>query len=78
MFLHAVGAQCVEQRHSNLQGAVAEDVLDHPVEKAGFPLSDNLSRRRLKKGKRVFGLHVVSLKKIPDHRKDGASRTLTP
>ena len=78
MFLHAVRAQCVEQRHSNLQGPITENVLDHPVEKAGFPLSDNLSGRRLKKGKRVFGLHVVSLKKIPDHRKDGALCTLTP
>lgn len=78
MFPHSVRTQCVEQRHSNLQGPITEDVLDHPVEKAGFPLSDNLSRRRLKKGKRVFGLHVVSLKKIPDHRKDGALCTLTP
>ena len=78
MFLHAVRAQCVEQRHSNLQGAVAEDVLDHPAEKARVPLSENLSGRRLKKGKRVFGLHVISLKKSPDHRKDGASRTPTP
>ena len=78
MFFHAVRAQCVEQRHSNLQGPITENVLDHPVEKVGFPLSDNLSGRRLKKGKRVFGLHVVSLKKIPDHRKDGASRTPPP
>lgn len=78
MLPHAVGAQRVEERQSDLQSPVAEDVLDHPVEKAGFPLSDNLSWRRLKKGKRVFGRHVISLKKIPDHRKDGASRTLTP
>lgn len=56
---HAVGAQSVEQRQSDLQGPVAQNVLDHPVQKTGFPLSDNLSGRREEKGERFFGLHVA-------------------
>ena len=59
MLPHAVGAQRVEQRQSYLQGTVAQDVLDHPIQKTGFPLSDNLSGRRAEKGERFFGLHVA-------------------
>ena len=59
MLPHAVGAQRVEQRQSDLQGPVPQDALDHPVEKARFPLADNLPGRREEKGECFFGLHVA-------------------
>lgn len=75
---HAIRAKRVKDRQSDLQRTVAEDVLDHPVQKPGFPLSDNLSGRREEKGERFFGLHVVRKEEVSGHHKVGALRAPTP